>query len=164
LFCRKFWHVLCLLDLRLNSRVLVIGDLLGDQRCEDLPSHAHQLAGGKVRLQHPFIRATLIGGGAPGDGRLVARVCSVHLHHVCTDAHGRRRPVPAKDFAVGAKSPIMQINPDIRDDGQRPGRGANDGSRMPGITGVRKLVVKLVRLIGVEVELTGSGSAGLRRG
>ena len=47
---------ICCLDIQ----VLVVRDLLGDQRGEDLPPDLHQFVRGKVVLQHPFVRAALM--------------------------------------------------------------------------------------------------------
>ena len=55
-------HFLRVLDLLLDIQVLVVGDLLSDQRGEDLPPDLHQLVRGKIVLEHPFVRAALIGG------------------------------------------------------------------------------------------------------
>ncbi len=55
-------HFLRVLDLLLDIQVLVVCDLLSDQRGEDLPSDLHQLVRGKIALEYPFVRATFIGG------------------------------------------------------------------------------------------------------
>ena len=55
-------HFLRVLDLLLDIQVLVVCDLLSDQRRQDLPSDLHQLVRGKVVLEYPLVRATFIGG------------------------------------------------------------------------------------------------------
>ena len=74
-------NVLRLLDLRLDVLILVIGDLLGDQRADDLPADRHQFARGEIGLVHPFVGAPLIGRGLarpcpPGLISYAAPICS----------------------------------------------------------------------------------------
>ena len=59
LIFQEVFHCLRLLDLLLRQLILVIGDLLGDQRADDLPADLHQLTGSKVGLQHPLVGAVL---------------------------------------------------------------------------------------------------------
>ena len=68
--CRKRSTSCGLLDLLLDVQVLVVRDLLGDQRAEDLPADLHQLARGQVALQHPVVGAALVGGGLGGASAL----------------------------------------------------------------------------------------------
>ena len=91
--------VLRLLHLGLDGLVVVVGDLLGDQRGDDLPADLRQLARGEVRLQHPFVGAALVSGGARGDARLVLLPARDDLRR-CRRRSSRYRPAscPTKIF------------------------------------------------------------------
>lgn len=47
-------------DLLLNVFILMVSDLLGDQRTDYLPSDLYQLARSKVVLEHPVINTAFI--------------------------------------------------------------------------------------------------------
>ena len=53
-------HFLCVLDLLLNIEVLVVRDLLRDQRGEYLPSVLHQLVRSEVVLEYPLVGPALV--------------------------------------------------------------------------------------------------------
>src|SRR6185295_4123305 len=53
-------HLLGVGDLLLEIQILVMSDLLGDQRGEDLPADLHQLVRGEVVLQEPVVRPALM--------------------------------------------------------------------------------------------------------
>ena len=66
LVVQELIDLLGVLDLLLDIQILVMRDLFGDQRGEDLPPDLHQLVRGEVVLQHPVVGAALVGAGLRG--------------------------------------------------------------------------------------------------
>ena len=158
--------VLRLLHLGLDRLVVVVGDLLGDQRGDDLPADLRQLARGEVGLQRPLVGAPLVSRGARGDAGLVLlRMPAMHLQDVGGDLgnagqdRARRtawsdRPCPRRPDAASA----LGIGSSGRGDGVGDIRGERSSRA------VRQVGVELGVLVLVQVELALPGRAGLGGG
>jgi len=112
--------ILRLLHLRLDGQVVVVGDLLGDQRGDDLPSDLHQLARRKVRLERPLVGAPLVSRGARGDSCLVLLPVRLRPKNLSEDLAHRRQCLPTEDAGMHAYSPVLQVDRGFgnhRDDG-----------------------------------------------
>ena len=126
-FSRRNRSTSCaLLDLLLDVQVLVVGDLLGDQRAEDLPADLHQLARGQVALQHPVVGAALV--ATRSWTRMPAWSCS----QAAIDAAGSSAAIlrsvgelaAAEHFERAAQAPEVQVDVDVGNEA----RGRGDAS------------------------------------
>ncbi len=94
---QELLELLGLFDLRLQILVLQAGDLLADQRGDDLPADLHQLPRRQVALEHPLIGAAFIGSGLGRDAGILRGPAGQMVEYVRRRLHVAGQSGAAKD-------------------------------------------------------------------
>ena len=132
-----------------------MGDLLGDQRGEDLPPDLHQLVRGEVVLQHPVVGAALV--------RRVSRRHACLVLFPCRDHSGNDPPAILAAIATACcppntfeLAPMPQKCRLMSKSGMKVSDGGNRVEHRSGQASVpcaRQMGVELGILVGVKIEL-----------